>query len=129
MDHLRAQKTPNNLVAALEYLPSSLDNMYKQTLDRSPNQEQALCLLSWVLLAERPLSVDELRHAVAWRVDATELLDDGDLEDEESLLSLCAGLVMLRREKREKGSKGDSWQGSDEYNTVVFTRESSTGLI
>jgi hypothetical protein len=129
MDHLRAQTTPNKLAAALERLPSSLDNMYEQTLDRCQNQEQVLCLLSWVLLAERPLSVDELRHAVAWRVDATKPLDDGDLEDEESLLSLCAGLVMLRREKREKGSKGYFGRGGDEYNTVVFTRESSTGLI
>jgi len=97
MDQLRAQTTPNGLAAALDKLPSSLDEMYTQTLDRCTDKAKALRFLSWVLLAKRPLAISEIREAFAWRLGATNPLNDGDLEDEESLLSLCMGLVTIEQ--------------------------------
>ena len=77
--------------------------MYTETLKRSRDRAKALKLLSWVLLAERTLSVSEMQHALAWSLEATEPLDQGNLEDEHSMISLCMGLVTVSRETRWVG--------------------------
>jgi ankyrin repeat protein len=123
MDQLRAQTTRNGFAAALDKLPSSLDEMYTQTLDRCTDKAKALRFLSWVLLAKRPLTMSEIRAAFAWRLGATKPLNNGDLEDEESLLSLCMGLVTVSKQTGRVfvNDSYDSWQVRG-YKAIVFIR-------
>lgn len=124
MDQLRAQTTPNDLAAALDKLPSTLDEMYTQTLDRCTDKAKALRFLSWVLLAKRPLAISEIREACAWRLGATEPLNDGDLEDEESLLSLCMGLATVSYQSGRifMHHPHTSGWGVKWYKAIVFIR-------
>jgi hypothetical protein len=125
MDQLCAQTTPNDLVAALDKLPSSLDEMYTQTLDRCTDKLKALRFFSWVSLAKRPLAISEIREAFSWRLGATKALNDGDLEDEESLLSLCMGLVTVSEQAYPARvydySDGSYWEVRG-YKAIVFIR-------
>jgi len=99
LEQLKTQNTPNKLKAALESLPSDLYKMYELTIARSPNSERTFRLLCWVFVARRPVSPDELDHAMAWRLEAMAPLDDQDLEGEGQLLSSCGGLVEIRENK------------------------------
>ena len=117
MDQLRAQTTPNGLAAVLDKLPSSLDEMYTQTLDRCTDKAKALRFLSLVLLAKRPLTISEIREAFSWRLGATKPLNNGDLEEEESLLSLCMGLVTVEQTSTHR----KFWRVKDN-KSIVFIR-------
>ena len=55
----------------------------------------ALC---WITLARQPLAVDELLHALALELEQPEL-DRENLEDIEEILSVCAGLVVIGKDK------------------------------
>jgi len=118
MDQLRAQTTPNGLAAALDKLPSSLDEMYTQTLDRCTDKAKAFRFLSLILLAKRPLTISEIQEAFAWRLGATNPLNDGDLEDEESLLSLCMGLVTIEQTR----TPDRRFWGHRDCKSIVFIR-------
>jgi len=99
LEQLKAQETPNELKAALESLPSDLYKMYDLTIARSPNPERTFRLLCWVFLLIRPVSLEGLAHAMAWRLEAIAPLDDQDLGGEGRLLSSCGGLVEIRWQK------------------------------
>ena len=59
--------------------------------------ELAKQVLSWISYAKRPLTVIELRHALAIVPEAKEL-DVEALMDKELLLSVCAGIVTIEHE-------------------------------
>ena len=54
-------------------------------------------VLSWITYAARPLTVLELRHALAVEPGEREL-DEENLSDIEELVSVCAGLVIVDQE-------------------------------
>jgi hypothetical protein len=67
-------------------------------MDRIERQDEDLeqlaeRVLSWITYAVRPLSVVELQHALAVKFDATET-DLIAIIDEDTLVSICAGLIM-----------------------------------
>ncbi|KAI5814506.1 hypothetical protein BZA77DRAFT_345612 [Pyronema omphalodes] len=91
--------------AALESMPKKLEDAFQVTIDRIKSQapgkaRQGMEVLKWVYLAKRPLSVIEMRHALA-TVDCaadTECLDLDDLPFEKSLTECCHGLVVIDNE-------------------------------
>ena len=99
IESLSSQISIRGVRCALERLPTDLFTMYDQTIERireqsKENAELGLKVLSFMFVAARPLSVGELRHALAIRAgDAT--LDIESLVDSEILLSVTAGLVTI----------------------------------
>jgi len=84
---------------ALENLPKGIDDTYDEAMERIERQDEgrkeiAKRVLSWITYAIRPLSVDELQHALAVDDDATEM-DPEAIIDDEILVSVCAGLVVV----------------------------------
>ncbi|RPA88327.1 hypothetical protein L873DRAFT_1586774, partial [Choiromyces venosus 120613-1] len=53
--------------------------------------------LMWISLAQRPLSVDELCHALAVKVGSVDL-DTSTIPSIETLLGCCLGLITVDRE-------------------------------
>ena len=79
-----------------------LETVYSQTLRRIKEQKGGrsrlgIEVLMWVSHAERPLQIDELRHALAVEMGAT----DTDLENirpQDTVLGSCLGLVVVDKE-------------------------------
>ena len=94
--------TVKDIKNALKHLPKgseALNHAYAEAIERiqaQPQEYQELAkrVISWITLAQRPLSVLELRHALAVEIDRSDL-DDENLIETEDLLSGCAGLVVI----------------------------------
>ena len=102
MDSLVTKTKRKDVRKALENLPPELDESYEQTIERIKGQgkdysELAMRVLLWVSNAVRPLSPVELQYAIAIQPGMTEL-DDEDLDDQDLMISVCAGLVVLDAE-------------------------------
>ena len=102
LDSLIDKTTPNKITRALKELPKglkSLDRAYEKAIERIESQEPgfrhlAERVLLWITFSKRPLTSLELRHALAIEVgDST--LDEGNLEEIEEIISVCAGLVTV----------------------------------
>jgi ankyrin repeat protein len=98
MDSLATKLTPNAVKRALETLPNDLRETYDEAMERIESQgseckQLAIRILYWIFYALRPLTVQELQHALAVEPETSEL-DEGDIPDKELLTSLCAGLVV-----------------------------------
>lgn len=99
MDSLVSKPTCKAVRKALRTLPSTLDQTYEEAMTRIDGQiedcrDLAYQVLSWLSYANRPLTVDEVRHALA--VEITEsALDPKNLPDEDILVSVCAGLATI----------------------------------
>lgn len=83
----------------LRHLPKGLENTYAEAMCRIEGQNQedrelAEKVLSWISYACRPLSITELQYAVAVEIGETEIEIDA-LPDEEILISICAGMVVI----------------------------------
>ncbi|KAI9890633.1 MAG: hypothetical protein M1814_003831 [Vezdaea aestivalis] len=99
MDSLECKSNRNALINALEHLPTELDQVYDEALQRIEDQNHddrslALKVLEWITQGLRTLTVAELQHALAVRPESTDI-DEGDITDSEILLSVCAGLVTI----------------------------------
>jgi ankyrin repeat protein len=94
---------------ALEKLPKGsapdvLDTTYNEVMQRIDDQptgfrELGRKVLSWITYARRPLTVEELRHAIAVEPDESEL-DEENFADSVELVSACAGLVTIEEESQ-----------------------------
>ncbi|KAF8206616.1 ankyrin repeat-containing domain protein [Mycena galopus ATCC 62051] len=104
--HIESLKTKNTIKAvrkALTELPKNLYEGYDIAMQRieAQNEEDrvtARSALIWVANAKRPLSVEELRVALAVE-PGTQQLDKENLLKIEIILGVCAGLVIV-----DKGS-------------------------
>jgi ankyrin repeat protein len=102
MDSLSSKSTPEAIRLALQDLPrgtKELDTVYEQAMKRIDGQEEgfrelAKQVLSWVTHAKRPITIAELRHALAVRDGAVEL-DANFIPEVETLVSICAGLITV----------------------------------
>ena len=117
MDSLVTKTKRKDVRNALETLPPELDGSYDQTMERIESQgkdylELARRVLLWVSTAFRPLSPVELQYAIAVQPGMTEL-DDEDLDDQDLMISVSAGLVVL----------------DPETNTLRFVRKCILFLI
>ena len=104
MDSLVTKTKRKDVRKALENLPSRLDESYDETIHRIESQPQEVSelakrVLLWVCKSFRPLSFTEFQHALAVEPEMTEV-DDDDIDDGDTLLSICAGLVVIDEEVR-----------------------------
>ena len=107
MDRVFATRTVKGIKSALASMPRKIDELYKLTLERIQQQAGddgmlAMRILGWITHARRPLSVNELRHGLAVEYDDDEdndlyasELDKDNLLQPESLVDVCAGLVII----------------------------------
>ena len=76
-----------------------LDSVYTQTLQRIREQKGdrsrlGMEVLMWISHAERPLRIDELRHALAVEMDSADL-DPENIRPQDTVLGSCLGLVVV----------------------------------
>ncbi|KAF4632251.1 hypothetical protein G7Y89_g5882 [Cudoniella acicularis] len=97
IDALATKHSVKEIRDALQKLPRGLSDTYDQALQRILDQNEddadfSRKVLAWVTYAVRPLTMAELKHALAISPDDTEFCEESCPEDE-FILSLCAGLV------------------------------------
>lgn len=95
----RTTKEVKSALYLFETDSTSLDNAYRETIRRVESQpsgdvELAKNIISWITLARRPLTCDELRSALAVEPGTTEL-DPEALLGIEDLAAVCGGLVIV----------------------------------
>jgi hypothetical protein len=105
VDNLADESSRNGILKALEKLPEGFEGTYDDAMERIDQQSKrrkhmAYRVLSWILYAFRPLSLTELRYALAVREDMIKW-DENDLDDEEFLISVCVGLVTVSEGSRQ----------------------------
>jgi len=93
---------------ALNALPSTLDEIYKEAMERieqSPYKTLAFKVLIWIVYAVRPLQLEEVLHAVA--LDELEPEDESITEDcltpPSIILNACAGIIRIDKESNVVG--------------------------
>ncbi|KAJ7434165.1 ankyrin repeat-containing domain protein [Mycena latifolia] len=95
----RLQKYTNvgSLRAALGVLPTTVDGIYDAAIHRIESDdwsEDALRILSYLVHARRPLALEELQHFLAVQPSHTQLHEEY-ITDRDTLVSMCAGLVVV----------------------------------
>ncbi|KAK7529655.1 uncharacterized protein J3D65DRAFT_174598 [Phyllosticta citribraziliensis] len=101
MDALADATTVTEIREALEALPSKLNEVYENALERIRKQGKAredcaMSILGWILFAFRPLGVQEFRHALAIRPGKD--FDFNNLILEKNITGFCCGLVSIDRD-------------------------------
>lgn len=81
---------------------NAYDHAYEDAMKRieaqgTDREELAKQVLSWIVCAERPLTITELQEALAVEHGETRL-DEENFPDAEDMVSVCAGLVTVDRE-------------------------------
>ena len=105
LDSLIGKKSVKALRAALEKLPvgsNAYDYAYDAAMERIEGQlldqvDLAKQVLSWITCAKRPLTIEELQHALAVEIGEAEL-DMNNISPIEDLVTVCAGLVAVDEE-------------------------------
>jgi len=77
----------------------SLDKVYAQTLQQVRGQSGdrarvGMEVLMWISHAERPLRIDELRHALAVEIDSPDL-DAENIPPQDTVIGSCLGLAVV----------------------------------
>jgi hypothetical protein len=104
MDSLLWKINTRDVHNALKELPNDVDDTYDEAMARleqqdKPHRQLAARVFSWITHAFRPLSVEELQHALAIELKTTSL-DFQAITDIEVLTSVCAGLVIVDEKRR-----------------------------
>jgi hypothetical protein len=99
IESLAAKHTVRAVREALKHLPKNLWDTYAEAMQRIDRQSKedrdlAMLTLTWVVNTKRPLSVTELREALAIEPESTSL-DIESLLDIDIILSVCAGLIIV----------------------------------
>ncbi|KAJ7087061.1 ankyrin repeat-containing domain protein [Mycena epipterygia] len=102
IDSLATKLSVKGVRDALSSLPRDLSSTFDEVvhrINRQSEEERALAwlVLSWVTNARRPLEPSELRVALAVEEGSTKFNTE-NLLDTETILSVCAGLVVINRE-------------------------------
>ncbi|KAF8461238.1 hypothetical protein BDZ91DRAFT_684166, partial [Kalaharituber pfeilii] len=105
MDTVAAKHSLKQIREALTSLPDGLTATYDVAMERIQAQvkedfDLANNVLTWVTCAIRPLTVQELQHALAVEIDSNSLDREGIFEAE-SLVNVCAGLVAVDGESNQ----------------------------
>ncbi|KAJ5781428.1 uncharacterized protein N7518_009911 [Penicillium psychrosexuale] len=82
-----------------------LSHAYDQVMERIDQQrpglkQLAVKVLSWIIYAKRPLSIQELQYALAIKEGKFQL-DKGDLPHIEDMVSVCCGLITIDEESSD----------------------------
>jgi ankyrin repeat protein len=84
-------------------LPRTISEAFGATIKRIQEQSETRCLrgmqiLTWVYLAERPLSVEELLHALATKKGYLDLDRKNNFLNPDRFLDNCLGLVIIDKQ-------------------------------
>ncbi|KAL9045455.1 MAG: hypothetical protein Q9214_001501 [Letrouitia sp. 1 TL-2023] len=95
---------PKAVLQALRRLPVELEASYDEAINRIERQPDQHCtrakqVLSWISFTLRPLTVTELRQALAVELGSKEF-DKSSLPALTRLVSVCAGLVAVDRQRQ-----------------------------
>ena len=98
VESLKTIKTRAGIERALNHLPEGYADTYEQTMIRIQQRrggdfELTVAIISWVVWALRPLTVDELLHALATNVSSG--FDPEELSYEDLILEATSGLVRV----------------------------------
>ncbi|KAH6903065.1 ankyrin repeat-containing domain protein [Coprinopsis sp. MPI-PUGE-AT-0042] len=90
--------TLSHVLNHLDKLPAKLDVLYGKAFAQIGMQDEekasiARCAIAWVVFAEKPLTIQDLRYAVARRPEVDWAAPE-NLVPAPLLLSLCAGLLI-----------------------------------
>jgi hypothetical protein len=99
MDSLVSKTNLQAVRDTLAKLPAGVNDTYDEAMERIRRQDEddrtlAERVLSWITYARRPLSQEELQHALAVTPEMTDM-DSEALVDEVILIDVCAGLVAI----------------------------------
>ncbi|KAG4432894.1 hypothetical protein IFR05_011612 [Cadophora sp. M221] len=103
LDTLTTKTTRRKIKSALDNLPEGLDSIYDELMERIKLQnprdhaDLAIRVLGWIFFAVRPLTVQEVQHALAIEEGDRDLDCDG-IPDTDLLVSVCVGMVVINRE-------------------------------
>jgi hypothetical protein len=104
MNALLEQSSEESVLHTLGNLPAEIDDIYDEAMTRIERQpktrELAARVLSWIAYASRPLSIEELQHALAVSPKMTHMKNHRALVFESELTSVCAGLVVIDKKQR-----------------------------
>ena len=115
LDTLINKTTRRKIKSALDTLPEGIHGVYEELMTRIKLQnprdhvELAIRVLRWIFYVARPLTVDEIQHALATEHGDSDLDRDG-IPNRDLLISVCAGMVMIN-------------DGSDTITLVHFTTQ------
>ena len=95
----------HDAMRALEVFPRKIEDVYRHTWNRIINSDSAYhsslatAAFTWVLNAQRSLTADELRHALATCPDSyhSEL---ARLMPEATILAACRGLITIDKKSK-----------------------------
>ena len=109
MQSLKDKVSRRKINEALAQLPRGSGSAaskiaYDETLNRIRGQEKGFCELAiatlcWISLAIRPLTLRELQCALSIEPGDT-AMDETNFFDEETLVSVCAGLIVVDHESQ-----------------------------
>jgi len=99
MDSLVGKLSTAQVRKALGKLPKGVDDTYDEAMERIEQQDEdrknlSKQVFSWITHTFRPLSVQELQHALATEIGTSEIDPEATI-DEDILTSVCAGLVVI----------------------------------
>lgn len=93
--------------AAVNAFPHTIEAMYRLSVRRIKEQKRpqaalALRILQWLTYANEGLTVEDLQYALAASVDTENYqYDDDNVPCENSIVSVCCGLVTIQPESRQ----------------------------
>jgi hypothetical protein len=103
MNALLEQDNEESVLHTLDNMPAQLDDIYHEAMKRIERQpktrELATRVLLWIAYSRRPLSVEELRHALAISPQMTEM-NTRAFVFKSRLTPVCAGLVVIDKEQQ-----------------------------
>jgi hypothetical protein len=99
IDSLVSQRSAWEVRNALQNLPTEVNATYDEAMKRIQRQSAAdkklaERILSWITHSRRPLSYQELQHALAVTPEMTDMIAEA-LVDKCFLIDICAGLVII----------------------------------
>jgi hypothetical protein len=87
-----------NLLKGKEGLRKAYENAFQRIESQMPGDcELAKKVLTWITLAKRPLTTEELSCALAVELNES-AIDPENMHDSDDLVSVCAGLVVVDQE-------------------------------
>ncbi|KIJ50450.1 hypothetical protein M422DRAFT_245727 [Sphaerobolus stellatus SS14] len=98
LDTKASRGRPSDILTALDDLHNNFEKTYEDILKRIDSEDQDIfhLILSWILLAYRSLSMEELQNALQV-TEGQYTHDPLQYLSEEYILSVCQGLVILRQ--------------------------------
>lgn len=105
MDSVLEMTTPNGMTDIISMSSQCQDayrEIYLKTTQRIDNQSSvyrslAKMTLAWLVCVVRPITISELREALAIKINAS-CLDSDDFSSTESIVEACKGLVTIRKD-------------------------------